>query len=571
MFRVVSAAARAHRRGSAAPLLRQLHRDRPATPAGLHARHADLAREPRLGREARIFRAGAGGGQPRRGRAGRGDSRRCPVRGVADRRVRDDRPARRRLPPVLADVRRAGGALSRRSDRDVRPDLGRHGLRLHARLRRGGGGHRQGRRGHGDPSLDLVHGRDRRPAPERTAGGRGDRAGRRGVRSRGVVLHDQLRSSDPLRRGDRARRPVAGSAVRHPRERQCRRPLRAGAAARPARPAARPARGVERAGRPPGAAARATGRRCSAISTSAARPARLAAAVGADASRPGHRHRRPAAATCTGPDAVYRRCAPRTAASSSRSPAATSPATSTCRPVTELLADLAGYTLQAGARRGRGRAARRRRAVPARDHRDGQDRLAGAELRLRRRRRVRRRAGRRRRPVDAALRHGDQAGRRDDADLPAGRLGGRRQPASGGQGRRRWSARSPATQAYYERWASTWEFQALLKARPVAGDLELGRALPRRRSRRSSGRRPSGRTSSPTCGPCGAGSSSTSRPRVGDREHQARAGRAARRRVRRPAAAARARPRRRVAAGRAGRCRRSTRCATAATSAATTP
>ncbi|WP_407716958.1 [protein-PII] uridylyltransferase family protein [Janibacter hoylei] len=27
---------------------------------------------------------------------------------------------------------------------------------------------------------------------------------------------------------------------------------------------------------------------------------------------------------------------------------------------------------------------------------------------------------------------------------------------------------------YYERWAKTWEFQALLKARPVAGDLALG-------------------------------------------------------------------------------------------------
>ncbi|WP_238694253.1 bifunctional [glutamine synthetase] adenylyltransferase/[glutamine synthetase]-adenylyl-L-tyrosine phosphorylase [Nocardioides daphniae] len=27
---------------------------------------------------------------------------------------------------------------------------------------------------------------------------------------------------------------------------------------------------------------------------------------------------------------------------------------------------------------------------------------------------------------------------------------------------------------YYERWAKTWEFQALLKARPVAGDVELG-------------------------------------------------------------------------------------------------
>ena len=31
-------------------------------------------------------------------------------------------------------------------------------------------------------------------------------------------------------------------------------------------------------------------------------------------------------------------------------------------------------------------------------------------------------------------------------------------------------------QAYYQRWARTWEFQALLKARPVAGDPELGRA-----------------------------------------------------------------------------------------------
>ncbi|MFC3576512.1 bifunctional [glutamine synthetase] adenylyltransferase/[glutamine synthetase]-adenylyl-L-tyrosine phosphorylase [Streptomyces yaanensis] len=28
--------------------------------------------------------------------------------------------------------------------------------------------------------------------------------------------------------------------------------------------------------------------------------------------------------------------------------------------------------------------------------------------------------------------------------------------------------------AYYQRWAKTWEFQALLKARPVAGDMDLG-------------------------------------------------------------------------------------------------
>ncbi|MGD0068482.1 MAG: bifunctional glutamine-synthetase adenylyltransferase/deadenyltransferase, partial [Streptosporangiaceae bacterium] len=31
-------------------------------------------------------------------------------------------------------------------------------------------------------------------------------------------------------------------------------------------------------------------------------------------------------------------------------------------------------------------------------------------------------------------------------------------------------------QVYYQRWAKTWEFQALLKARPVAGDMALGHA-----------------------------------------------------------------------------------------------
>src|SRR5690606_17655263 len=28
--------------------------------------------------------------------------------------------------------------------------------------------------------------------------------------------------------------------------------------------------------------------------------------------------------------------------------------------------------------------------------------------------------------------------------------------------------------AYYDRWAKSWEFQALLKARPIAGDPDLG-------------------------------------------------------------------------------------------------
>ena len=29
---------------------------------------------------------------------------------------------------------------------------------------------------------------------------------------------------------------------------------------------------------------------------------------------------------------------------------------------------------------------------------------------------------------------------------------------------------------YYERWAKTWEYQAMLKARPIAGDRDLGQA-----------------------------------------------------------------------------------------------
>ncbi|MEU6136595.1 bifunctional [glutamine synthetase] adenylyltransferase/[glutamine synthetase]-adenylyl-L-tyrosine phosphorylase [Nocardioides sp. NPDC047086] len=53
-------------------------------------------------------------------------------------------------------------------------------------------------------------------------------------------------------------------------------------------------------------------------------------------------------------------------------------------------------------------------------------------------------------PVDAALR-------------PEGKAGALSRTITGHVG-------------YYERWASTWEFQALLKARPAAGDLALGQA-----------------------------------------------------------------------------------------------
>ena len=56
----------------------------------------------------------------------------------------------------------------------------------------------------------------------------------------------------------------------------------------------------------------------------------------------------------------------------------------------------------------------------------------------------------------------DGAAYRVDADLrPEGRSG----PLS---------RTVESYQSYYERWASTWEFQALIKARPAAGDISLG-------------------------------------------------------------------------------------------------
>ena len=42
--------------------------------------------------------------------------------------------------------------------------------------------------------------------------------------------------------------------------------------------------------------------------------------------------------------------------------------------------------------------------------------------------------------------------------------------------------------AYYERWSLTWESQALLRAAPLAGDVDLGREVRRARSTRCAGR-----------------------------------------------------------------------------------
>lgn len=46
----------------------------------------------------------------------------------------------------------------------------------------------------------------------------------------------------------------------------------------------------------------------------------------------------------------------------------------------------------------------------------------------------------------------------------------------------------PSYQAYWDRWAHTWEFQALLKARPVAGDGDLGQLFATQAAQRVWGR-----------------------------------------------------------------------------------
>ena len=78
-------------------------------------------------------------------------------------------------------------------------------------------------------------------------------------------------------------------------------------------------------------------------------------------------------------------------------------------------------------------------------------------------------------PESAALTQRHPRGRGAHADLPRGRLGGRRRAAARGQGRRRSCAPWPGTRPTTSSGPSTWEFQALLKMRPVAGDPDLGR------------------------------------------------------------------------------------------------
>ena len=78
--------------------------------------------------------------------------------------------------PAQLLSRRGGRGLPRDPDRDLRRHRRRHGHGDHDDLRRGGDRHHP-RRGRARPAgRDLVHGRDRRPAPERADAWRRDRS-----------------------------------------------------------------------------------------------------------------------------------------------------------------------------------------------------------------------------------------------------------------------------------------------------------------------------------------------------------------------------------------------------------
>ena len=154
--------------------------------------------------------------------------------------------------------------------------------------------------------------------------------------------------------------------------------------------------------------------------------------------------------------------------------------------------------------------------MPAGGDRDGQMRRPRAELRQRRRRDLRGGAGLR----------GDRGPPRcgPRPSWPPRRSGSARSAAAEGplfpvdanlrpEGRTGPLVRTVAShRAYYERWAKTWEFQALLKARPVAGDAELGQDYLQARGAVRLAGGPARRTSSRTCRRCGAGSRQPARP-----------------------------------------------------------
>ena len=146
------------------------------------------------------------------------------------------------------------------------------------------------------------------------------------------------------------------------------------------------------------------------------------------------------------------------------------------------LADLAAGTLDAALAIARAKVGEDSEQLPARRDRDGQVRRPRAQLRQRRRRDLRGRAGgRAESPEDErqALKAATQLASTLMQVCSENTAEGTIWPVDANlrpEGKSGPLVRTIASHCgYYERWAKTWEFQALLKARPVAGDMELGR------------------------------------------------------------------------------------------------
>ena len=217
------------------------------------------------------------------------------------------------------------------------------------------------------------------------------------------------------------------------------------------------------------------------------------------------------------------------------------------------LADLAAAALEAALAIARAEEPDARRRVPARGDRHGQVRRARAQLRQRRRRHLRRRAARPRastRTGRAGTAH--PAGDRDDRACSAATAEGTLWPvdagaAARGQGRAA-GAHPGQPRRVLRAVGQTWEFQALLKARPWRATATLGERYVERDRADGLGGGRAGRTSSPDVQAMRRRVEENVPARRGRPPAQARPRRPARRRVQRAAAAARARPHRRDAA-----------------------
>ena len=164
---------RARPRG-AARLLRSLCCDGGEARRRIHSGEPDLARQSRLGREARLRSRQARRRQPRRHRHAARDPRGAGDEQDAAGDQRRDRAARRRLRSRRCHERMGGGSLSCLADRRAEGCRRRSRHRLHLDQCQRGNWCRARGRGRVNPLRALLHARNRRQPSDRRSPRRGD-------------------------------------------------------------------------------------------------------------------------------------------------------------------------------------------------------------------------------------------------------------------------------------------------------------------------------------------------------------------------------------------------------------